>query len=169
MLALLREVAGFCRARRLPMVVKVHPHVDDAEKADQRKYVDQALRKRIGTDVYESVASIGYLTSNALFTVTLNGGTIMDNFYTQTPILTVARSMFSQTDAVVYDPDPARGLARMLDDGLAAHWTAERQRRQRQVACWVARMSMNINKTAQENVDVLQRHLDLAVGHGFVV
>jgi len=157
MFALLKRVAKVATEVDAPVVVKIHPHIDDEEKNAQRRFIDATLRGAIGANVVESVAAIGYLTANARLTVTLNGGTIMDNFYTQSPVVTAARSMFFKTDAVIFDPDPARGIAR----ALATEWDDVRKRAQRQAACWVARMSLNVDNAVDENLAVIQRHLDL--------
>lgn len=108
--------------------------------------------------MYESRSSINFLTAHARFTATLNGGTLMDNFYTTSPVLTLARSAFEHTDAVVRADSIGLGMRRMLQRELP--WADERKRRQRQVVCWYRRMSLNVGKAAEENLAVLQAHLD---------
>ena len=43
------------------------------------------------TEIYLSKTSISVLTARALFTVTLNGGTVMDNLMNSSPVLIFAR------------------------------------------------------------------------------
>ena len=138
-------------------MIKIHPHVKGDERDRQEQCVEQMQRQY--DRVYESRASINYLTANALFTVTLNGGTLMDNFYTGSPVLSLARGFFHETEAVVYDTDAAKGMARMLDRELP--WPERRVRRQRQVACWYDRRGLKTTRTPSENVAVIQAHLDL--------
>jgi len=154
---LLMAALHFCKERRLPLVIKIHPHVRDEERDVQEQLVEQMQRQY--EHVYESQASINLLTASALFTVTLNGGTLMDNFYTGSPVLSLARGFFHETEAVVYDVDAAKGMARMLDKELP--WPEHRVRRQRQVACWYDRMCLKTTCTPRENVAVIQAHLDL--------
>jgi len=91
----------------LSLVIKIHPHVKGDERDRQEQFVERMQRQY--ERVYESRASISFLTANALFTVTLNGGTLMDNFYTGSPVLSLARGFFHETEAVVYDtPTPPR-------------------------------------------------------------
>ena len=58
-------------------MIKIHPHVKGDERDRQEQFVEQMQRQY--ARVYASRASISYLTAHALFTVTLNGGTLMDN------------------------------------------------------------------------------------------
>jgi hypothetical protein len=155
---LLMAALHFCKGRRLSLVIKIHPHVKGDERDRQEQFVERMQRQY--ERVYESRASISFLTANALFTVTLNGGTLMDNFYTGSPVLSLARGFFHETEAVVYDTDAAKGMARMLDRGELP-WPERRVRRQRQVACWYDRMCLKTTRTPSENVAVIQAHLDL--------
>ena len=91
--------------------------------------------------------------------MTINGGTLMDNFYTGSAVLALARGFFHATEALVHDTDAARGMARMLESELP--WPERRARRQRQVACWYDRMCLKTTRTPSENVAVVQAHLDL--------
>ena len=153
---LLDRAVDFCRAQNLSLVIKVHPHLRGEARSEQLRRI-RRLRASY-TKVYESRASINFLTASALFTVTLNGGTIMDNFYTQSPVLTLAKGFFSETDAVVSDVDVLRGMSRMLAHELP--WSAERKRRQRQVVCWYDRMCLKATNTGEQNVKVVQAHVD---------
>lgn len=153
---LLGNVTSFCSAYSLPLVIKIHPHLT-GKLLQEQKDVIRRLRRRYKA-IFVSEASINFLTSGAYFTVTLNGGTLMDNFYTTTPVLTLARGFFTLTDAVISDHDPMRGLERMRTAGLP--WSEERQQRQRQVVCWYDRMSLHMNGTGSQNVAVLQRHIE---------
>jgi len=160
--ALLEQAAMFCTERRVPLVVKIHPHVDDAERALQTTFLERLRRGEDASSssslLYLSTAPIDALMRNARLTLTLNGGTIVDNLYTETPVLTTALSLFALTDAVLYDPaNVTRGLQQAVDAELP--WSDARRLRQRQVVCWLARRSLNVDKSAQENIDVLQAHL----------
>ena len=52
-------------------MIKIHPHVKGDERERQEQFVEQMQRQY--ARVYQSRASISYLTAHALFTVTLNG------------------------------------------------------------------------------------------------
>jgi len=152
--SLLEQTARFCQARAIPLVVKIHPRVGGKDRDVQVKLLDRLRQDYDG--LYVTVAAIGWLMSEALFTVVVNGGTLVDNFYTQTPVLTVAPSLFSATDAVVFDTQVDRGLQTIL----ATTWDDARKLRQRQVACWLARSSLNMHRSPEANIAVIQAHFD---------
>jgi len=155
---MLNKVTDFCKAQDLSLVIKIHPHlIGSPEETEQNKLIDE-LKARY-PKVYLTVDSINDLLQKAFFTVTINGGTLMDNFVTTTPVLELAPSLWYKTDAVVYETDLEQGLQRMLKE--ASPWSEERKIRQRQNVCWYRRMSFNIEKTTEENAEVLQRHLDV--------
>lgn len=154
--ALLRHAARFCAERGLPLVVKIHPHLVGVERAEQVQLIMQLKRAHPG--IFISEASIIYLTIHARFTVTINGGTLIDNFLSQTPVLTLGESLFHKTDAVIYDVDTVRGMQRMLL-AEASPWPEDRKLRQRQIVWWYERHSLNVRKSARENVAVMQAHL----------
>ena len=97
--ALLEAAAAFCASRGLPLVVKVHPHLVGAERAANERFV----RGLDAPAVFLSNADIDFLTYHAAVTVTVNGGTLVDNFRTETRVVEVGRSLFSKTAAVLHD------------------------------------------------------------------
>ena len=150
---LLQETANFCRRMRLPLVIKVHPHLEGNARAEQVRLI-RLLNGSKGGAVYQSMASINFLMVHALFSVTLNGGTLMDNFYTETPVLTLARSLFQATDAVIRANGIREGLERMA----MTRWNQTNRLRQRQVVCWYKQNSLDVMKTTPENIAVLEAH-----------
>jgi len=156
---LLRNVTLFCRARDLPLVIKLHPMLPLKEATAQRTFIKTELQRR-HDKVHLSKGSINFLVRHALFTATLNGGTQMDNFFATSPVLTLAPGFFSSTDAVVHEGvDVMRGLRLMADHELP--WSEERKRRQRQVVCWYERHSLKAANSGLANLAVLQAHNDV--------
>ena len=76
-----------------------------------------------------------------------------------------ARGFFHETEALVYDTDAAKGMARMLDRGELP-WPERRVRRQRQVVCWYDRMCLKTTRTPSENVAVIQASRPEPSGRG---
>jgi hypothetical protein len=152
---LLRNASLFCRQRNLSLVIKIHPHLTGGARTTQEVLI-QSLHS-LHPRIYVSRASINFLAANALFTATLNGGTLMDSFYTTTPVLSLARGFFSETDALISDDSAMRGMERTLAE---LPWPPQRRRRQRQIVCWYDRMSLKTSNTPRQNVAVLQRHID---------
>ncbi|EOD19662.1 hypothetical protein EMIHUDRAFT_242765 [Emiliania huxleyi CCMP1516] len=152
---LLNQTCSYCSSRTLPLVVKIHPAIDGPEKAQQRRLLLRLNESACGWLLFESSSSINLLTTHARFTVTLNGGTLVDNFYTGTPVLTLARSLFQHTDAVVSHSNVQAGLERMA----SVTWTETNRLRQRQVACWIERASLSTTKTPAENIATIEMHL----------
>ena len=169
MLELMQVTASWCRERGIPLVIKIHPHLQGEEVEEQRRIIT-GLAAEDGAQVVESKASINFLARNARhelydlalalsdifksltpknihndmhrFTVTVNGGTIADNMFSGTPVMSVAKSMFMRTDALIYDPDVRRGLTRIFNE--SSPWPEWRKERQRQIMCWYERMSMKV-------------------------
>jgi len=159
MAQLIDSAIAFGKAYQLPVVFKVHPALEASEGEEQRSLILRLASAHgypVGDHTFLSRADIHYLMAGARFTVTINGGTMFDNFVTQTPVLSIGRSLFAETDAVVYDWDLQHGLGSMLRMG---EWNEERRRRQRQVVCWTHANSLNAAQPAEENLVVLQRHL----------
>jgi hypothetical protein len=73
---LLENATNFCSQRGLPLVIKIHPHLVGKERREQERLI-QKLKQRY-SQVFASSSSINFLTDHALFTMTLNGGTLMD-------------------------------------------------------------------------------------------
>ena len=69
--------------------------------------------------------------------MTLNGGTLMDNFYTQSPVLVLAQSMFEGTDAVVRADAVEDDMERMVKSELP--WSEDRRTLARKLTCWYTR------------------------------
>ena len=86
----------------------------------------------------------------------------MDNLRTQSPVLSLARGLFQDTDAVVTRPSPDASLQssmrRMHHKELP--WSEERRKRARQLLCWYEQNSLHVNSTPAANVAVLQGHLE---------
>ena len=153
---LLHNATSFCRERGLPLVIKIHPHLMGSSRATQEALISQLrVSHRL---VFTSRASINFLSTHALFTMTLNGGSLIDSFYTQTPVLSLAHGFFQQTDALVSDDDAMRGMRRMVERELP--WAEARKLRQRQIVCWYDRMALKVGNSARQNVAVLQAHID---------
>ena len=152
---LLKETIRFGKAEGIPVVVQVDEGAEQMQLAralaDEYDYTD---------GVHFSNSSMNVLTKDALFTVTINGDGIIDNFYTGTPVLTCGPSMWAQTDGVLHDSNLTRGLHMMVGLLANAGWSDERVDRQRQAVCWYESHSMHAGKTADENIAVLQAHLD---------
>ena len=151
---LLNQTAAYCAAHGIPLVAKIHPHLEGEERASQERLLRALNASHHPRRVFESKSSINFLTQHAKYTVTLNGGTLFDNFYTATPVLTLARSLFQDTDAVVHEEGVLAGLERMA----RTPWDEARRLRQRQIVCWYERTSMSVQKSAGQNIAVLEGH-----------
>ena len=157
----LDQTATFCWKHNLPMVVKVHPHLLSSEFAAQVGWVKTWQRRY--KSIYLSEMSINFLTSNARFTVSLNMGQGIDNFYTQTPIIMIGQSMFQNSEATIH-PNISMGMRNLdavFESMLKLEWGDLRQLRQRQAICWYRNMSLNEFKSGSDNVAVVQEHFRL--------
>ena len=158
---LMRQVVDFAVNRSLPVVFKVHPHlIANIDGTGEGKLQEAMLQQMVKKykDIFVSQSGIRDLMEKALFTATINGGTLFDNFVTQTPVLAVGRSMLTNHDGVVFDDDVRRGLERVLTKELP--WPQWRRERQQQVVCWIQRFSLYDHLSPTGALGVLQRHVN---------
>ena len=80
-----KTVVKFCKERDIPVVMKIHPHVNGQERNKSRNCFNEM--KKIHSKCYLINTSIYDLIRNARFTACLNSGSLIDNFVTQTPVL----------------------------------------------------------------------------------
>ena len=81
---------------------------------------------------------------------------MVDNFVAGSPVLSVAPSLFSKSEAILYDENVTRGLF----TALRQTWDAKRRERQKEVLCWLDATSLSVHKSPSQNLLVLQRHFD---------
>ena len=151
-----------CRRRNIPLVIKIHPHL----KGKNYKFQENILNK-LKCDynlLFISKMSINTLMKNALFTITLNGSSIMDNFINQTPVLVLLPCLYSNTDAVIYDNDLEKGFERMLNKDYNLEHMLEKQRK---IIYWYINNNLFIDNSEHENVKIINKHIYLEMKHHF--
>ena len=152
MFDLIKEAYETSVSLGLSIVYKIHPHLVGADVRQQVKFI-RLLPKQ--ENVYISKMSIDELTKRAVATITLNGGTVYDNFRTQSPVITVAKNMFSKSDAVVYTRNITKAVLSIMGNG----WNDERKMLQNRIICWMNNVSLNADKSADDNIKALQYHI----------
>merc|ERR1711871_1276801 len=115
----IEKSAILCKEYNIPLVIKVHPHLRVQQKKNCKQHIFlkeqldfiEKTKKNIYENIFISESSINLLIQNALFTTTINGTTIMDNFINQSIVLVLGKSIYSYTDGVIFtDGDLVKGF-----------------------------------------------------------
>ena len=97
--------------------------------------------------------------SNAMFTVCLNGSTLMDNFINNTPVLTLTDSMYQYTDAVVYDDSIESGFSKIINRDYDYQ---NMMMKQKKIVWWYYTHNLFLERDAEHNVNILEKHINNA-------
>lgn len=148
------KTALYCKNKNIYLVIKIHPAIGDNLRREQINHINQI--KRSYQNIFISQSSINYLMKNALFTVSLNGFTIIDNFINQTPLLTLLPNMYYKTDALVYNEDIFKGLDIMF------HNKYDKEKmfiKQKQIIWWYMKNNLFYDYSVEKNIEILNKHL----------
>lgn len=150
------ETCYFCKSKQIPLVIKIHPHLKGIAKQNQIDYINKLIKDLEYTNIYLSSTSINYLMKNSRFTVSLNGGSIMDNFINNTPILVLIHSMYSKTDAVVFSDNIQDGLNKMFNSDYNI---TKMLKKQKQIVWWYITHNLFAYNIPEDNINILQKHI----------
>ena len=156
MMDCVKKVMKLCKSNQIPLVVKIHPHLKGHHKRYQKDIIKK-LRRKYYKKVYISKMSINTLMTNALFTVTLNGSTIMDNFINQTPVLVILKCLYSDTDAVIHDTNLKRGFQKILSKDYNLKEMLEKQRK---IIWGYLQNNLSYKSSASQNISIIEKHFE---------
>jgi hypothetical protein len=107
-------VTEFAYNNNIDIVFKPHPGLKGGKRHGRQKQLDHCLelKKRYG-NLHIVRNSIFKILDKSLFMATVNCGSVVDAFVTQTPTYCCGRSFYMNTGALVFDEDVNRGLNRM--------------------------------------------------------
>ena len=108
--------------------------------------------------IYISENSINYLIKNARFTICLNGGTLVDNFIIGSPVLSLAKSMFYKTNALVYSEKFKHGINIMINKNYDYEIMLQKQK---ELVWWLYNNSLFYDKSVEDNIKVIEKHLNI--------
>lgn len=154
MMDCVKQVMNLCKSHKVPLVVKIHPHITGKYRRYQVDIL-KMLKKKYYKDIYVTKMSINTLMKKALFTVTLNGSTIMDNFINQTPVLVLLKCLYSDTEAVIYDKDLRKGFKRMIKKDYNLSKMLDKQRK---IIWWYLQHNLSYDKSPLENISIMEKH-----------
>ncbi len=154
MMDCVKQVMKLCKKHKIPLVVKIHPHIKGEHKEYQENIL-KMLKKKYYEHIYVTKMSINILMKKSLFTVTLNGSTIMDNFINQTPVLVLLKCLYSNTDAVIYDDNLKNGFIRMLTKDYDLEHMLDKQRK---IVWWYLKHNLSYDNSPSENISILEKH-----------
>ena len=156
MLNCLKRAAELCSREKIPLVIKIHPHLITKKKLWGAQFnLIKKLQNQYG-NIFHSQASINYLMKNARFTMCLNGSTLMDNFINNTPVLTLADSMYQYTDAVVYRDNIIDGFNTMINNDYDYYKMMDKQKK---IVWWYINNNLFLENSAEQNTNILNNHL----------
>lgn len=150
-----RKVVEFCKEKGIPVVMKIHPHVNGQERKKSKNCFNEM--KKLHSECYLLDTSIYDLIRNSRFTACLNSGSLIDNFVTQTPVLSCAQSMFSQVECMVFDENINDGLEKMFNKNYRTKIIRENQKK---IVYWLKNKLLYSYLTAEEN----KRRFDYLAG-----
>lgn len=146
----IQKTSIYCKKQDIPLVIKIHPHLGGNELQEQIDFCN-----KLG-NIYLSKSSINQLIQNARFTVCLNGGTLIDNFVCASPVLSLAKSMFYNTEALIFNENINQGLDIMVNKKYNLEKMLDKQKK---VIWWIYNNSLFYDKSIEFNIKVLEYHL----------
>lgn len=111
------RVTEWANKNNIPVVFKMHPGIiSDAHVHGKEILVPlvKSLTKKC-KNFYSIDNDIYTLIKHARFTACVNSGSIIDNLVVQSPVYSTGHSIFTNSGAIVYDPDLETGLNTMLN------------------------------------------------------
>ena len=107
MIEYIKKVHSFCKEKKIPLLIKLHPH---AVRAHPTIINLCNNLKQSYNNIHICNGNIYNLCKNALFTATINSGSITDNFVVNSIVYSCGRNMFYKTDSLFYNENVEEGL-----------------------------------------------------------
>ena len=155
MIECVEKTSKFCHYKKIPLVIKIHPHVGGDEKKNQLQLVTRMKKKY--KDIYLSSSSINYLMKNSRFTVTITSASIMDNFLNNTPVLVLSRCLYSSTQAVIYSEDIMKGLYKIFNREYDEELMFQKQKK---LIWWYLKNNLFDSNSIETNYNNLFKHIN---------
>ena len=153
----IEKTVNLCKINNVPLVIKIHPHLEGGLLNFQVNFINN-LKKNIYNDIYLSKMSINTLMTNALFTISLNGSTIMDNFMNLTPTLVLLPCLYSNTDAVIYSDNIETGFYILLNKQYDFEKMIDKQKK---IISWYLQHNLFLEYSVEDNIKILEKHLTI--------
>ena len=157
MMECIEKTVNLCKINNVPLVIKIHPHLEGGLLNFQVNFINN-LKKNIYNDIYLSKMSINTLMTNALFTISLNGSTIMDNFMNLTPTLVLLPCLYSNTDAVIYSDNIETGFYILLNKQYDFEKMIDKQKK---IISWYLQHNLFLEYSVEDNIKILEKHLTI--------
>jgi hypothetical protein len=141
-----KKIVKICKEKDIPVVMKIHPHVNGQERNKSKNCFNEM--KSIYPQCYLINTSIYDLIRNAKFTACLNSGSLIDNFVSQTPVLSCAHSLFDKVECMVFDEDVNKGMERMISGKIDTKTIRENQKK---IVYWLKNKLLYSYLSAEEN------------------
>ncbi len=110
MIDFVNKVLAFAEKNNILVVTKFHPHA-----IKDIPILHNVINNNKYKNVKISTNNIFTLCKNALFTVCINSGSIIDNIITLSPVYCCGKSIFYKSGAIIYNENIEEGLNTMLN------------------------------------------------------
>jgi len=141
----------------LHVVYKPHPGASSKVPCHGKKELELFTNKL--KDKYKNFhivnTSIYDLMSKSLFTACINAGTMVDNFTTLTPVLSCGKMLFTNSGAIIYNPNLEQGLDTMLNKEY--DWE-EMRLQQLKMLHWLNNTLIQEHSPVEENLKRFEFH-----------
>lgn len=160
MIDFFKKVFIFCKHRDLPLVIKLHPHAWNPDYFIIRKLV-QKLKSEYN-NVYLINGNIYDLCKNALFTATINSGSIVDNFIVNSLVYCCGKSIYYKTVALYYNSNVEEGLEIMLSNVQNKTLDINKiYNTQDKIVWWLKQNMLFKQNDLQDNIKIIDTFLDI--------
>lgn len=160
MIDFITAVFIFCKNKNIPMIIKLHPHAKNPDHQIIKKlYI---TFKTHYNNVYLINGNIYHLCKNALFTATINSGSMVDNFIVNSLVYSCGKSMYYKTDALYYNDNVEEGLKTMLSNIRNKTINTEKiYDTQNKIVWWLKKHMLFKQYDLCENIKIIDSFLEL--------
>lgn len=158
LLKFFKKVIIFAEKNNIPVVFKPHPGLRDNHprhgKEIQLRFCKKLQKKHKNLFIVNN--SILKICQKSSFMATLNCSSVADAFMCNTPAYCCGRSLYSKTDALIYNKNVEEGLSIMLKEKYNKDKMLKDQNK---CLSWLRNYLLMKNLSVEENVKRLEYHL----------
>ncbi len=155
MIEFIKKVLYFAKQNNILVLIKYHPH---ATNDHYKLNVLNNEFKLINNNYIIVNNHIFDLCKNALFTVCINSGSIIDNFITLSPVYCCGKSLFYKSDAIIYNENIEEGLNTMLNKTYNHELLINKQKK---MLWWIKNNSLFLDNKLEDNIKLIENKLNI--------
>tara|TARA_B100000700_G_scaffold328582_1_gene446902 strand:+ start:82 stop:1782 length:1701 start_codon:yes stop_codon:yes gene_type:complete len=160
MIEFINKVFIFCKNKNIPMVIKLHPHAWNPDHNIIKEMFNKF--KKEYNNIYLINGNIYNLCKNALFTATINSGSMVDNFIVNSLVYSCGKSMYYKTNAIYYNNNVEEGLDIMLSNIINKKINTEKiYDTQNKIVWWLKQTMLFKQYDLNTNIKIIDKFLEL--------